>query len=133
MKVAFSSDENKGLDAAIAHHFGRCLFYIFVEIEGNEIINVQGEKNPYFDSHIPNAIPKYIAQKDAQFIVAGGMGPRAVGLFEELNISPVVGVSGTVRDILTRIINGEYSTVTMKSYDPSKHDKHKGEIEHGHR
>jgi len=133
MKLAFSSNENKGLDSTIAHHFGRCLFYVFVEIEGKEVIGIQGEENPYYQSHIPNAVPKYIAEKDAQIIVAGGMGPRAVGLFEELHISPVVGVAGTVKDVLLRIIDGEYSTVTTKSYDPSKHDKHKGEMGHGHR
>jgi predicted Fe-Mo cluster-binding NifX family protein len=131
MKVAFSSDDNKGLDSTIAHHFGRCPFYVFVEIEGEEVTSIQGEENPYYQSHVPGAVPKYIAEKNAQIIVAGGMGPRAVSLFEELNISPVVGAAGLVRDALTRIIKGEYSTVTKKSYDPSKHDKHKGEMGHG--
>jgi len=44
MKVAFSSNENNGLDSTIAHHFGRCPFYVFVEIDGKEVKNVQGEE-----------------------------------------------------------------------------------------
>ena len=125
---SFSSNENNGLDSTIAHHFGRCPFYVFVEIEGKEIKSILGEENPYYQSHIPGAVPKYIVEKNAQIMVSGGMGPRAVGLFEELHISPVVGVTGTVRDVLQQIINGEYSTVTKKNYDPLKHDKHKNEM-----
>jgi len=130
MKVAFSSNENNGLDSTIAHHFGRCPFYVFVEIDGKEVKNVQGEENPYYRDHTPGAVPKYIAEKNAQIMVSGGMGARAVTLFEKLHISPVVGVSGTVRDVIPGIINGEYDAVTNKNYDPSKHDKHKDEMGH---
>jgi predicted Fe-Mo cluster-binding NifX family protein len=40
-------------------------------------------------------------------IVAGGMGPRAHGLFAERGIKTIVGVSGSVADALNALARGE--------------------------
>ncbi len=132
MIIAFSADDNEGLKSRISHHFGRCPYYVFVEVEDGHIVSVNGEENPYYTSHEPGAVPGYISSKNADFIVAGGMGPRAVQFFEQYRISPIIGVSGVVEDVLKDILEGKYETVGIRDYDPSKHDRHKDELEHGH-
>ena len=65
MILAFASDDDRGLDSVVSYHFGRCPFYTFVEIEGNEVKNVFVEPNPGAQSHNPGEIPRYIAGKGA--------------------------------------------------------------------
>jgi len=125
MRIAFSTDDKNGIDSTISHHFGRCPFYVFIDVENGEVTSIEEVENPYFESHSPGAVPEFIANNKANMIVSGGMGPRAVGFFEGLNVSPIVGVSGKVKDVLKDIIKGEYEKVTTKSYDPNKHDRHK--------
>ena len=37
IKIAFASEENTGLESRLSHHFGRCPYYVFVEIEDDEV------------------------------------------------------------------------------------------------
>jgi len=106
VKIAFASEENRGLDSRLSHHFGRCPYYVFVEIEDGEIINVETKENPYFSNHVPGAVPQFIASEGANIIIAGGMGPRALELFRRLNVQPITGAIGKVREALTDYLSG---------------------------
>jgi predicted Fe-Mo cluster-binding NifX family protein len=132
MIIAFSAEDNEGLQSRISHHFGRCPYYIFVQVEDKNIVSVKGEENPFFSSHQPGAVPEYISSKNAAVIVAGGMGPRAVQFFEQFKVAPIIGVSGKIEDVLDDILEGKYKTVGVRDYDPLKHDRHRDELEHGH-
>jgi predicted Fe-Mo cluster-binding NifX family protein len=39
-------------------------------------------------------------------IVAGGMGPRAIGLFEQYGIAQITGVQGPVDETLAQLADG---------------------------
>jgi len=106
VKIAFASEENNGLDSRLSHHFGRCPYYVFVEVEDDRIKSVEVKDNPYFNSHVPGAVPQFIASEGANVIIAGGMGPRAIDLFKRLNVQPVTGVTGKVRDALKDYLAG---------------------------
>ncbi len=125
MVVAFATDERNGLKSKISHHFGRCPFYVFVEIDNGEVKSVIEEENPYANAHGPGMVPDFIASKKADFIVSGGMGPRAVEAFKNHGIRAVVGVSGKVEDVLKDIMEGRYDVVTPDTYDINKHDRFK--------
>jgi len=107
IKIAFASKENAGLDGRLSHHFGRCPYYVFVEVEDSEVKNVEVKENPYFASHVPGAVPQFIASEGANVIIAGGMGPRAIDWFTRLGIQPVTGASGKIRDILNDYLAGK--------------------------
>jgi len=107
IKIAFASEEKAGLESRLSHHFGRCPYYVFIEVEDGEIKNVEIKKNPYFTSHVPGAVPQFIASQGAKVIIAGGMGPRAIDWFRSLDIQPITGVSGKVRDILNDFLTGK--------------------------
>jgi len=106
VRIAFACEENRGLDSLLSHHFGRCPYYVFVEIEDGKIKNVEVKKNPYFGSHVPGAVPQFIADEGANVIIAGGMGPRALERFRRLNIQPITGVTGKLRDVLNDFLAG---------------------------
>jgi len=71
VRIAFATEEALGLDSRLSHHFGRCPYYIFVDVEDNKIEKVDAKKNPYFNSHVPGAVPNFIANEGATIIIAG--------------------------------------------------------------
>ena len=83
-KIALAIDGNH-----ISAHFGRCPSYLFVEIDNNEIINREEIANP---GHEMGSIPKLINEHHADSIICGGMGHRAQALFQQYNITPILGV-----------------------------------------
>ncbi|MBN1694450.1 NifB/NifX family molybdenum-iron cluster-binding protein [candidate division WOR-3 bacterium] len=98
MRIAISTD-----GAQVSEHFGRCPSFTIVEIEGNEIKNKEIVNNP---GHHPGFIPEFLHKKGVNCIIAGGMGRKAAGFFKQYNIDTVVGITGTIEEVLEKIRNG---------------------------
>ncbi len=97
MRIAISTDEG-----FVSAHFGRCPEFTIIDIEGNEVKSKEVVANP---GHQPGAIPQFLHEKGVGCIIAGGMGMRAIGFFNELGIKAIVGVSGKVDDVIEKIKN----------------------------
>ncbi len=98
MRVAISTDGN-----VVSAHFGRCPVFTIVDIENGKVTGKTEVANP---GHQPGFIPQFLREKGAEYIIAGGMGPRAMSLCEELGIKAIVGISGKIDDVIEQIING---------------------------
>jgi len=98
MKVAVSTDQGQ-----VSAHFGRCPIFTIAEVEDGEVKNTTELPNP---GHAPGAIPEFLNQQGIKAIIAGGMGQRALMFFDQFGITPVVGVTGTVDDVLASLANG---------------------------
>lgn len=96
MKVAISTDQGY-----VSAHFGRCQSYTIVEIEEGQILSRAEIPNP---GHQPGFLPEYLSEKGVNCIIAGGMGPRAQGLFAQKNIETITGVQGEVNDIIQKFL-----------------------------
>ncbi len=107
MKIVVSSDNSRKLDSSVSHHFGRCPYFTVVDIEGNEIINVESVENPFFSSHSPGQVPSFIKELNADVMLAGGMGRRAVSIFEDYGIRCSTGATGTVKSSVDSYMAGE--------------------------
>lgn len=40
-EIALASDDDSGLQGSLSAHFGRCPFYTFVNVEGDEILGLE--------------------------------------------------------------------------------------------
>jgi predicted Fe-Mo cluster-binding NifX family protein len=98
MKVAISTDGEY-----VSAHFGRCLSFTIVEIEGEKVVGREVVENP---GHQPAFLPQFLSEKGASCIIAGGMGRRAEALFAEKSIETLVGITGRVDDIIEKLISG---------------------------
>jgi predicted Fe-Mo cluster-binding NifX family protein len=107
MRVAVSTDDNNGLDSVVSPHFGRCPFYVLVDLEGQQVRGVSTVANPYFDRHERGRVPAFIQEQGVNVMLTGGMGGRALGLFAQYGIEPVTGAYGTVRRALEAYVGGE--------------------------
>lgn len=91
VRIAIATD-----DHFVSPHFGKCQTYTLVDIEDGTVIKKEVVKNPGLEGHMPGVIPRFLHEHGANFVIAGGMGPRAVDFFNEFGIQTVVGVSGDI-------------------------------------
>jgi predicted Fe-Mo cluster-binding NifX family protein len=87
----------------VSAHFGRCERYELVDLRDGQGADRRSLANP---GHAPGELPPYLRHAGVDCIVAGGMGPRAVGLFESLGIGVIVGVTGPVEDAVRALVEG---------------------------
>ncbi len=106
MRIAVSADNAQGLESIAAHHFGRCPYYILVDVEDNKVKNVKEIANPHYDNHRPGAVPQLIHEHGTDVMLAGGMGRRAITLFQRYDIEAYTGASGTVRRAIEQYLGG---------------------------
>jgi len=107
MKIAFASEENRGVESILAYHFGRCPYYVFIDVEDNKVNNVETKENPFFNKHEPGIVPQFVAKEKTNVIIAGGMGPRAIDWFEKLGVKPITTIPRKIKDILQDYLQGK--------------------------
>ena len=98
MKVAIATDGDY-----VSEHFGRCPSYTIFTVENNCIQNKELVNNP---GHHPGNIPNFLHQQGVECIIAGGMGMRAQNIFNEYNITMILGITGEIDTVLEDIKNG---------------------------
>ena len=116
-RIALATEDNQGLTGQISQHFGRCPYYLIVEVEELEIVKTENVNNPYYNSHAPGMVPQFINEQGADVMIAGGMGPRAIDMFTSLGIEAVSGATGNVGNILQAYLRGDITGVEACRHD----------------
>lgn len=115
MKVAIATDQGY-----VSAHLGRCPSYTIYDVVGGKVQQREEIDNP---GHQPGFLPGYLSERGVNVIIAGGMGPRAQGLFSQNHITTVLGIQGPVDEIITKFITQELET----GKDLCDHDHSYGE------
>jgi predicted Fe-Mo cluster-binding NifX family protein len=74
-------------------------------------------ENPYYNQHVPGQVPAFIQSQGVDVMLTGGMGRRAIALFEEYGIEAVTGAQGSVRQALQSYLGGE-----LRGVEPCRED-----------
>ncbi len=134
MRIAIAADDTRGLEGVAAHHFGRCPYYVFVDVKNNEIQAVEVKPNPTYGNHTPGRVPAFINEQGAQVMISGGMGQRAIALFEQHGIQPYTGAAGTIRYTLEQYFGKHLEDARPCTEhhgdhaETHEHDEEQGEI-----
>jgi len=72
----------------LCNHFGHCEAFWVADIEGQSILN-EGFIQP--PPHQPGVLPGWMADLGVNLVLAGGMGGRAIALFQERGVEVMVG------------------------------------------
>jgi ATP-binding protein involved in chromosome partitioning len=77
-------------DGKLSMHFGHCERFALVEVDPSlkKIVQREDLEAP---PHEPGLLPKWLAERGANLIIAGGMGQRAQDLFCEQGIEVIIG------------------------------------------
>ncbi|MCF8335728.1 MAG: NifB/NifX family molybdenum-iron cluster-binding protein [Bacteroidales bacterium] len=102
-KIAIPMSQGK-----VARHFGHCQVFHLFEVNDSKIENEESLTPP---PHQPGVIPKWIHHQGATDVIAGGMGQRAIDIFNQLGINVYVGAPGKdSRTIIEAFLNGTLET-----------------------
>ncbi|KGG80449.1 dinitrogenase iron-molybdenum cofactor [Caloranaerobacter azorensis H53214] len=118
MRIALAVDGNY-----VSQHFGHCEGFELVDIQDNEVKNRVFVPNP---GHRPGFLPKFLSEKGVNAIIAGGMGETAQALFNENGIDVLVGISGSIEDVIKEYIDGKL----VSSNEVCERHEHHGECGH---
>ena len=75
-------------DGKLAAHFGHCQEFALINVEDKQIKNKEVLVPP---PHEPGVLPKWLSDLEANVIIAGGIGNRAISLFDERGIKVITG------------------------------------------
>jgi predicted Fe-Mo cluster-binding NifX family protein/ferredoxin len=107
MKAAVTA-EGPDLDSRVDPRFGRCAYFVFVEIED---LSFEGVENPNValggGAGIQSA--QLVSEKGAGVVITGNVGPNAYRTLEAARLQVVTGASGTVRQAVDAFKSGALS------------------------
>jgi predicted Fe-Mo cluster-binding NifX family protein len=126
MKIAISTEENNGLESRVSHHFGRCPYYVLVDVQDKQVQEVEGIENPFYTQHQPGMVPEFIKGQGVDLMISGGMGRRAIAFFDQFGIQVATGANGTARSTLDDYFNGllRGAEPCRESVEHHKHGHH---------
>ena len=107
MKVAVSST-GKTLQSSVSPAFGRCPFFIFVEIENKKIKSFKAVDNVSAMQAGGAGISaaQRVAEENVEAVITGNIGPRASSVLSQLGIK-ILSASGSVEDAVKLFIEGK--------------------------
>jgi predicted Fe-Mo cluster-binding NifX family protein len=101
MRIALPITQGK-----LSSHFGHCEQFALVDVDDKtkKIISSQLVDSP---THQPGLLPQWLQENGVNIVITGGMGSRAIALFEEKNITVVLGAKAdTPERIVMEYLNG---------------------------
>lgn len=87
-------------------HFGHCETLALLDVDPalNSIIRREDVAAP---PHEPGLLPRWLAARNVDLVITGGMGQRAQSLFAEQNIHVIIGAPAETPEVLVAsFLNG---------------------------
>jgi predicted Fe-Mo cluster-binding NifX family protein len=110
IKLAIAIEDSQN-EHSVAEHFGRCRHFYLYEISQNkEVIKNEVFQNPLAGNHGGTCqLPHFVNQIGANVIIAGGMGGKAISLFESYGINVITAPGLKLEDALQSFLQGKIS------------------------
>ena len=118
MRIAVSAT-HRSLDADVDQRFGRCMCFIIVETEGNEIKSHKEISNEAIQAIRGAGIQaaQTVANEGAEVVITGSIGPNAFNILSQTGIKIVTGASGKVSEAVKKYLKGELKETTKPTFE----------------
>ena len=94
----------------LSAHFGHCEAFELMDVDEDKG-SVVGRETATAPDHQPGLLPRWLADRGAKIVIAGGMGRRAQDLFSEQGIKVLIGASREAPDaIVAKYLDGTLTT-----------------------
>jgi predicted Fe-Mo cluster-binding NifX family protein len=95
-------------DDCLCQHFGHCGKFAVFQAENNKIIKEYTLDPP---PHEPGVLPGWLAARGITHVIAGGMGHRAISLFNSYNIQVFTGAEEkSARTLAEELLDDKLTT-----------------------
>jgi len=107
MKIAIAS-QGKSLESKVSDFFGRCPFFVIVEIEDGKVAKFEAIENPSAKQLGGAGISaaKTVAEK-ADAVIAKNIGPRALSILQQFNMEIYLAEAETVQENVEKFLEGK--------------------------
>jgi predicted Fe-Mo cluster-binding NifX family protein len=108
-------------DGLLCAHFGHCQHFTILDIdaEKKDIIKSESFTPP---PHEPGVYPRWLSQMGCDYIIAGGMGGRAIDIFQQNGIQVIIGAPNKKpEEIASAYLRGELMTKSNPCDDAGFH------------
>ena len=109
MKVCIPTMGARGLEEQVGEHFGRVPTYTVYDTESEEVTIMDNTSGHMGGSGYPAQI---LADAGIGTMICGGLGRRAVSMFEQAGVMVYIGARGTVREALEMWKAGQLTAAT---------------------
>jgi len=86
-------------NGVLCNHFGHCEHFALVDVRDKAVEKMDTVTPP---AHEPGVLPRWLSEKGVTTIIAGGMGQRAQGLFQQNGITVAVGAPNLAPEELVK-------------------------------
>ncbi|GAB6162239.1 hypothetical protein JCM12298_13980 [Desulfothermus naphthae] len=91
-------------------HFGHCEQFALIDVD-TETKAITGKQMVTPPAHQPGILPPWIKDQGVSLVIAGGMGRRAIDLFNQMGVQVLVGApSDEPEKIVEAYLNGTLVT-----------------------
>ncbi len=108
MKIAVTST-GETLDSPMDPAFGRAKGFIIVDMESREFEFVDNKQNVNAAQGAGIQAAGIVAEQGVEYVISGHCGPKAFRTLAAAGIQVVVGVDGTVGEVVDRFGEGDIS------------------------
>lgn len=105
----------------LCSHFGHCQQFAIVTVENNAITDIVEQTPP---EHEPGLYPKWVAAFGVTDVIAGGMGQKAIKLFNEQNINAFVGAPQVSAELLVKDFIADKLTLSANYCNHDENHEH---------
>ena len=95
MKICVPTMGEAGMQEAICQHFGRAPTFTIIDLDSGKITVLPNVSEHMGGTGLPT---ETIFAAGVQLMIVGGLGPKAVSLFNQAGVDVFVGAIGTVKD-----------------------------------
>ncbi|WP_406656490.1 NifB/NifX family molybdenum-iron cluster-binding protein [Methanolobus sp. ZRKC2] len=110
MKISVPSMGQGGTDDVVGQHFGKVPVYTVYDTDTEEVSIIANTSEHNGGSGLP---PELMSEAGVNVMLCGGLGRKAVTMFEQFGIDVFVGASGKVTDAIDAWKSGKLSKATQ--------------------
>ena len=115
MKIAISST-GKELDSAVDPRFGRCAYFIIVDIDKEnkkfDVVKTIANPNVAVGGGAGVSAAQLIANEGAEAVITGNIGPRAHDVFQQLGIDAYMA-EGTIEEAVGLFMDDKLEAISV--------------------
>ncbi|MBT3297902.1 NifB/NifX family molybdenum-iron cluster-binding protein [archaeon] len=113
MEIAISTNGNS-LDSLVDQRFGRCNYFLVIELLNQEIINFKAVENEGAKQGHGAGIKaaQQINKLNVNFLITGNLGPNAANVLNQSEIKVYQG-TGNIREVIEKFNNNELKEISQ--------------------
>ncbi|MCK5039864.1 MAG: hypothetical protein KAR87_02775 [Candidatus Aenigmarchaeota archaeon] len=112
MKIAISTQEDN-IDSKIDQRFGRCMYFLIVDIKNKKIANAEAFENEgRIQGHGAGIkAAQQVGELDVENVITGAVGPNAENVLNQMGVK-IYHASGIAKEAVEDFINDKLGKIT---------------------